>query len=564
MSGRETNASELRPPAFPALPALLSAAFYTIAFFALTWPAVTLYGTHWFADTSDGMQNVWNLWWVQHAVTVLHQNPWHTTYLHYPEGVSLLGHTLNAFNGFLAIGLSRLMAPVAVHNTIVTFSFVGGGVTAFLLAHHLTRAFIPSLVAGYIFTFSNFHFAHAEGHLQLVSLEWIPLFVLLWLKLVTRPTVALGVGAAVVLFLVILCDYYYFFYCVITGVVVVAWWLMRRPAGPLFDAQRVAAFSAFAAVALMTSGVLAGALTWSAGRDHLYGAHATSDYSMDLLSPLIYGGHWRFNELTRRFWTRLPGNIHESSVHLGFSVIALALYAWRKRREIRAPEMRLFAALALVFLVLALGPSPQIAGKPVLRNIPLLPYVWLETVFPPLVLSGVPLRMMVMVMLSAGILSAFGLAVLLRGPFAHRGAAVALLGVLVIEYLPKPIPMVTKDVPGYVEALRRLPGTDGVLDLVSDPSGALYFQTLHEKPLAFGYLARKPESVEARYETLMQVIEQQQFDRLWPDHRLRYVIATGQAPALRTWPGVTVIWDDGRTAIVDVSTAGKSSPRPGP
>jgi hypothetical protein len=58
-----------------------------------------------------------------------------------------------------------------------------------------------------------------------VSLEWIPLFVLLWLKLVTEPTIARGIGAAVVLFLVILCDYYYFLYCVITGALILGWWV---------------------------------------------------------------------------------------------------------------------------------------------------------------------------------------------------------------------------------------------------------------------------------------------------------------------------------------------------
>ena len=249
---------------------IAAAGFYTLAFFALTWPAVTRFQTHWFADEVDGLQNVWNLWWVQHAVTVLHQSPWHTDYLHYPYGISLLAHTLNPFNGFVAIGLGKLMSPVAVHNSIVTFAFVGGGVTAFLLAHRLTRAYVPSLLAGFIFTFSSFHFAHAEGHLQLVSLEWIPLFVLLWLTLLEKPTVALGTAAALVLFLVILCDYYYFLYCAITGGILLGWWARHNGGARRFlERPRIAAFGAFALVALLTSGVLAGSLAWSSLRDPL-------------------------------------------------------------------------------------------------------------------------------------------------------------------------------------------------------------------------------------------------------------------------------------------------------
>src|SRR5262245_37140924 len=166
-----------------------AAAFYAAAFFVLTWPSVTRFRTHWLTDAGDGLQNVWNIWWVERALTVLHQSPWHTTDLHYPYGTSLIAHTLNPFNGLVAIPLSTFLSPLVVHNCLVTFSFIAGGVTMYMLAHHLTRSHAASLLAGYVFTFSSFHFAHAEGHLQLVALEWIPLFVLLWLKLVETPTV---------------------------------------------------------------------------------------------------------------------------------------------------------------------------------------------------------------------------------------------------------------------------------------------------------------------------------------------------------------------------------------
>ncbi len=541
----------------------IAALFYTVAFFVLTWPAVTRFQTHWFADEVDGLQNVWNLWWVQHAVTVLHRSPWHTEYLHYPYGISLLSHTLNPFNGFVAIGLGKLMSPVAVHNSIVTFAFVGGGVTAFLLAHRLTRAYVPSLLAGFIFTFSSFHFAHAEGHLQLVSLEWIPLFVLLWLALLEKPTVGLGTGAALALFLVILCDYYYFLYCAITGGILLGWWARHNGGARRFlERPRIAAFGAFALVVLATSGVLAGSLAWSSLRDPLTGSHPASEFSMDLLSPLIYGGHWRFGWLTSRFWTRLPANTHESSVHLGVSVIALALYAWHKRHAIRRPEVQQFAFLSLFFLVLALGPSPQIAGKAILGNIPVLPYALLELLFPPLAISGVPLRMMVMVMLSVAILAAFGFELLLRSEAQGRFAAIALACVLLVEYLPKPIPTLSIAAPEYVGVLRSLPGEEGILDTVSAPSHALFYQTIHHRPMAFGYVARVPKSVEAQDRKLEEAVRLKRFDRLWPDYRLRYVVAND--PILRLWPGVMTVWDAGTVAVFDVSTAGRSLPRPGP
>ncbi|HYV09319.1 MAG TPA: hypothetical protein VE980_00200, partial [Pyrinomonadaceae bacterium] len=154
--------------------------FYFACFYLLTFPQLHQFSTHYFTDEGDGLGNIWNLWWTNKAITELHQYPWHTTFLYYPYGTSLLSHTLNPFNGLLAIVLLRLMTQVQAHNFIVVFAFVVSGVTAFFLAREFTKSFAACLIAGFIFTFSEYHFSHAQGHLNLLSMEWIPLFVLCW------------------------------------------------------------------------------------------------------------------------------------------------------------------------------------------------------------------------------------------------------------------------------------------------------------------------------------------------------------------------------------------------
>src|SRR5262249_45970547 len=201
------------------------AAFYFLAFSLLTYPLITKFGTHLYADSGDGLQNVWNIWWVDHTVTELHQSPWHTVYLRHPYGVSLLGHTLTAFNGFLCLPFLELnlLTLEQAHNAAMVFAFVVGGMTAFGLAYRLSHSYGPSILAGYVFTFSNFHFAHAEGHLNFVSLEWIPLFVLLWYVFLLQPRLLTAFASAVVLFLVLLCEYNYYFYCLLIGVILFGW-----------------------------------------------------------------------------------------------------------------------------------------------------------------------------------------------------------------------------------------------------------------------------------------------------------------------------------------------------
>src|SRR3954470_16075055 len=120
---------------------LLPALVYLACYVALTFPLILEFRTHFFGNDDDGLQNVWNLWWIDYAITHLHRSPWFTSWLHYPSGVTLLAHTLTPFNGLVAIPLSRVLSQVATYNAIVVSSFVASGVTAFWLAHHVTRAY---------------------------------------------------------------------------------------------------------------------------------------------------------------------------------------------------------------------------------------------------------------------------------------------------------------------------------------------------------------------------------------------------------------------------------------
>ncbi len=182
------------------IPLLIYFAFF--CFF--TWPWITHFNGWFFTDSGDGLQNVWNMWWVKEALTELDQLPWHTHQLHYPYGVTLLGQTLNPFNGLVGIILQQFMSLTQAFNVMIIFSFVVGGLTTFWLCYYFTKAYLPSIIGGLIFTFSSYHFAHAIGHMQLVSLQWIPLFVLLWWKLITKPRYRTAVGASIALLLILL------------------------------------------------------------------------------------------------------------------------------------------------------------------------------------------------------------------------------------------------------------------------------------------------------------------------------------------------------------------------
>jgi hypothetical protein len=229
---------------------------------------------------------------------------------------------------------------------------------------------------------------------------------------------------------------------------------------------------------------------------------------------------------------------------------------------LNAPIINLFALLLVFFLVLAFGPTPQIAGKAILGDRSVLPYAWLETLIPPLAISGVPVRMMVMVMLSAAILAGFGFSLLLSGSAGRQRVAVAMASLLAIEYWPTPLPNLSVPVPKYVDIVRDLPGRDGVIDTVAAPSVAMFYQTLHQKPLAFGYLAREPEerrfSGSAARDAALAGAIRPPLAGLSPplcgEHRSAPARVGRRANAVA----------DGEVAVIDLATDGRSSPPRGP
>ena len=507
------------------IPALL----YFLAFCLLTFPLITRFSSAFFAGTDDGLQNVWNVWWVNQAVRRpdLFPTIWYTNLLQWPFGTTLVGHTLNPFNGFLAVPLLTFLSLTAAYNAIVIFAFVMGGVTMYWLAYYLTRSYWPSLVAGFLLTFSNYHFAH-YSQLQTISLEWLPLFLLCCYAMFTRPHPALGLAAALALWFVLLCDYYYFTYCILAALIIFLWYAIEnRSIRFITHRQHLVPLMVFGGAALLLTVPQAGSLLIGNHFDPLRGAHNPTVYSLDLLALLVPGGFWLFSHWTQGYWSRLPGNITENSVFLALPVFVLIGYLWVRRKRLEPPlqqQLYLWSSILGIFFVLALGPVLHVAGTAVAYG-NFMPYTLIGRVLPFLGLSGVPARMTVMVIIAASVLTAFAL----RELSAHLPGRrvlilLVLMGVLILEVLPAPFVTTTPEVPPYVTALARLPG-GGVLDLLKTDAGLqLYYQTVHRKPISFGYLARLPTSVSTGDKGLSLAYNNMNYAQLWGVYRIRYIL----------------------------------------
>lgn len=525
---------------------LVPALIYLLTFCLLNFPALDQFSGHFWGARTDGLQNVWNLWWINLALhrPDLYPSIWYTPLLHWPFGTTLLGHTLAPFNGYLGALLLSFLSLPAAYNTIILFAFVTAGLTMYWLAYYLTRSYWASLAAGFMFAFSSYSLMHLlAGHLNVVSLEWIPLFLLCWVVLITKPGIHIAIGAAFALWLVILSDYYFFLYCVLAAALILCWHaVIRKSVRFLWRSEYTIPLATFAAVALLLIGPLVSSFLISNARDPFSSGHDPAAYSLDLLALFIPGRTWLFNQWTEFFWSRLPSNIKEDSAYLTLPAYVLLAYIWIRRKAlVQAARQQVYLWLTMMgfFLLLALGPVLHVAGSAVWDRA--MPYTFMGRILPILNVSGVPARMTVMVILSASVLSAIGLDRMFRQSDWQRLLAFALLGVMFFETLPVPVPITAPVIPEYVTVLAGLPDEGGVVDLVREgPSVQMYYQTVHGKPIVFGYISRTTVSLVQKDEGLSRAIEAQDYGSLWETYHIRYIVTKDELVAPSDLPYISL------------------------
>jgi len=439
----------------------------------------------------DGFQNLWNMWWFKHALLSGH-NPYFTDMLHYPHGHTLLFHTLNPFNCLLAMPFDLVCGQPAAYNLVFLFSFAASGFTMYLLAHELFKNRLAAFLAGCVFTFSPFHFAHAQGHLQLVAMEWLPLFLFFLVRSFRSRKITDGIWMGVSLALTTFCSFYYLLAGLVMAGLIACLKLVREHRRVL-DRKFLFAIGAGAGVFMATAGVLLTAMLASYLRLDLVPAHDARFWSADLQSFFIPPWVSAYGPLFIDIWRKWTGNSAECNQYIGYSVIALAILAFVMRKRGDRPWG--WAGIALCGMLLSLGPVLHWGGR-ILDAVP-LPYKLLDKIFPVLGMSGAPVRWQVITIVAFAVLAACGLDALLArlgdGKIwilhrRHIGAAAVILLVLA-ELLPHPIESSTVALPDFTQEIEKSP-VDTVVYDIGDPNQALLRQTGHQHRMIGGYASR--------------------------------------------------------------------------
>ncbi len=160
-------------------------AFFLVVALIMFYP-ITLHMTKFAPGTgADTYQNLWDIWWVKYAVFNLHTNVFYTNMIFWPIGVNLAYSTISPLLGIVSAPFQAFGTPFA-YNVMFLLGFALSGLTMYVLADYLTKNSYASLISGFVFAFSALHIAQSYSHIHFMQIEWIPLSIYFFLKIVNN------------------------------------------------------------------------------------------------------------------------------------------------------------------------------------------------------------------------------------------------------------------------------------------------------------------------------------------------------------------------------------------
>ena len=172
-------------------------------------------------DWLDGSMNLFHLWWMREAV----QEglwPYVIPYLHHPVGASVYWTTLAPIKTMWGVVLLPLFHndPYLAYDTLLFGTFVVSCYTTWLLFSYLAtsvtrklwRADIAAFCGAFVVTLSAYIICNVPRHINLASIEGIPLVILFYYRFKDTGKKHFAYAAGASIFYVGFCDFYYLFF----------------------------------------------------------------------------------------------------------------------------------------------------------------------------------------------------------------------------------------------------------------------------------------------------------------------------------------------------------------
>lgn len=514
-----------------------------------TWPLVRFFSTHVPGDGIDDPSLAWNLWWIKNRlVEQLNFDIFHVDWMFHPVDINLAFYTLTPLNGLNSTPFQLVTSLIVSSNIMLLSSYVLGGYGAFLLCYSLlhksalsqtnsssgsvldnsTAIWYAALFGGIVYAFASAKLFYAAlGQFNIASNHWVPFCILYLLRIHQhadwswrwRNIILCG------LFLIFQAwaELTYASFLIIFIVIYAAWILIRsllsfrrQPTDhrqPPTD-NPLTLIASFVLLALLfivgISPFLAAMIPDMLREGDFFasGGGFADSFSADLagylvptrLHPLL--GEWVAGLHDVGLSNDVGQQIYLGYVLLGLVILGAAILF---KKRFRTVEGWFWLINLLFFWLLTLGPKPLWFG----RALPLAGPFALISQLPFFSGNRYPSRYVIMLLICAAVLAAYGLFWLLQRPRfrARQGLLVAAVSlVFFVEHISVPLPINLSTTPPIYEQIANTPGDFTVLELPTGWRNGAYvlgksdklimmqqwYQSVHGKRRLGGNTSRNP------------------------------------------------------------------------
>jgi hypothetical protein len=373
-------------------------------------------------------------------------DPFFTTMMNTPLGVNLAANTSVTVYAVLLAPLTWLAGPQVTFVTVLAGNLAASAVVwYFFLLRWVTRRRGAAAVGALFIGFAPGFISHANGHLNFTS-GWIAPLVLWWLFKLREPGHRLRTGVILGVLLALcftIAAEALFFTAMAAALFVIVWALapVNRPAAR----EAAPRFLAGLGVTAVVAGALLAYPLWmhfdgpqtfgATGFNQRYYVEDLAAYlgfaSRSLAAAAGLGSSW------------LGSNPTEEASFFGLPLTILVIWSlvllWRRGDRARRPLLRALIVVAVVFLVLSLGPRLKVLGTDTNIWLPFDPLQHL-----PLFDSALPSRFALVVTVVVGIVLTLTADWLVERRPESGQTGTAIVAAFVVALLPiVPTPLLT-------------------------------------------------------------------------------------------------------------------------
>lgn len=487
---------------------ILVALLFFLCALVNTYPLIKNIKTHQLGDGGDGLEFLWNLWWAKTSLVEEQQTIYHTDHIFYPNGVDLYLHSLSPLNGLISIPLQYIFSGniILVYNILAISHFVLSGFSMFMLASHFSKSKFAAFIGGFIFAFCPYVMGHSLGHLNLLSIGFMPLFILFYLKFHESPSINNMLLSSVFLILNTLSSFYYGLFMIFFSFIYELFYIIKKK----FSLDRkflLKLVSIFFVFFVVLSPLILGTIRAKLSGDFAHD-HDPDYWSSDIASFFMPGTLSVSEPVFRSFnlWRKvmtISRAASENQNFLGYTVLSLAVFGLYRLLKKKSSKDFIFskryysiffAIFAFITSIFVLGTKLKFLGNDFDIK---LPYYFVFKIIP---LVSVPGRFVILTIISLSILAVIAISSeSKRLNFKLGFIYTIILFFVFIEFATVPYDLTLHHVPKIYEEIAQEQGDFAIYyfcygksvgDYFSDARKHMYYQTIHNKKISDGRISR--------------------------------------------------------------------------